>query len=78
MTKEAGLFMAAQTYCHNVTSLYIYTKKKKAECTKEKHTAKHRVTKKKKETRTKKNREQHQAKKRKREEHTKTWKKFQQ
>ena len=61
-----------------MSHLYTYIPKKKAECTKEKHTAKHRVTKKKKETRTKKNREQHQAKKRKREEHTKTWKKFQQ
>ena len=48
-----------------MSHLYTYIPKKKAECTKEKHTAKHRVTKKKKETRTKKNREQHQAKKRK-------------
>ena len=61
--------------CH--IFIYIY-QKKKAECTKEKHTTKHRVTKKKKEIQTEKNRGQHQAEKRKREEHTKTWKKFQQ
>ena len=61
-----------------MSHLYTYIPKEKAECTKEKHTAKHRVTKKKKETRTEKNIEQHQAEKRKREEHTKTWTKFQQ
>ena len=49
MTKEAGLFMAAQTYCHNVTSLYIYTNNKKGRMHKRKTRNKTQSTKEKKE-----------------------------